>query len=66
MYCRWCEAIIAIVVFVFALWPTLFGLGNYSTWIVAIAAIVLFIHAFTCKRCMMCEEHMMASKKKRL
>lgn len=43
----WCEAIIAIVVIVFALWDT----WMYSKWVLVIAGIVLLIHSFTCKKC---------------
>jgi len=42
----WCEAILAIVILVFAFWQT-----AYSQWIVVIAAVVLLIHSFTCKKC---------------
>lgn len=46
--CRsWCEAILALVILVFALWDT----WIYSKWIVVIAAIVMIIHSFTCKKC---------------
>ena len=41
-----CEAILAIIILVFALWQTV-----YSDWIVIIAAIILLIHSFTCKKC---------------
>ena len=47
--CKWLEIIVAIVVFVLALWP-LFG-TMVSKWIVAIVAIVLFLHALMCKNC---------------
>lgn len=43
----WCEAIIAIIVIIFALWDS----WMYSKWIVIIAGIVLLIHSFTCKKC---------------
>lgn len=46
----WCEAIIAIVILVFALWPILVG-AEISKWIIVIAAVVLLIHSFTCKKC---------------
>ena len=65
--CKWCEAVIAVIILLFAYWPTLFGVSAMtSKWIVVIAAIVLLIHSFVCKRCMMCDDHKMSSKKKRL
>lgn len=42
----WCEAIIAIVILIFALWET-----TFSKWIIVIAAVLLLIHSFTCKKC---------------
>lgn len=41
-----CEAILAIVLIVFALWET-----AASKWIILIAAVILLIHSFTCKKC---------------
>ena len=46
----WCEAILAIIILVFALWPQLLGV-TVSMWIVVIAAIILLIHSFMCKKC---------------
>ena len=46
----WCEAILAVVIIVFALWPNWIG-PMASQWIVVIAGIVLLIHSFTCKKC---------------
>lgn len=62
---HWCETIIAIIIFVFAMWPNLIG-DMYSQWVVVIAAIVLFLHSFMCKSCMMCDAHKPSGKKKRL
>ena len=56
----WCEAILGIVVLVFALWQTM-----YSKWIIVIAAIVLIIHSFTCKQCFAKHHEAMPMKKKR-
>ena len=44
--CRWSEAILSIVILVFALWPTQIFSANTSMWIVVVAAAVLLIHAF--------------------
>ncbi len=54
----WCEAILAIIILVFALWET-----TYSQWIVVIAAVVLLIHSFMCKKCF--GGHSMATKRRR-
>ena len=60
--CRsWCEAIIAIVVIVFALWDTWAG----AKWVLLIAGIVLLIHSFTCKKCFTHKSMMMPAKKSR-
>ncbi len=56
----WCEALIAVVVIVFALWPT-----AYSQWIIVIAAVVLLIHSFTCKKCFSGHSMAMSAKKRR-
>ena len=45
----WCEALIGLVIVVFALWKT-----NASQWIVVIAAIILILHSFVCKKCFSC------------
>ncbi len=54
----WCEAILAIVVIVFALWQT-----AYSQWVLVIAGVVLLIHSFTCKSCFI--ESRVAARKRR-
>ncbi len=61
--CKMTEAIIAILVIVFALWVT-----PWSQWIVVIAAAVLLIHSFACKSCGMGgkADMAMASRRKRL
>ena len=41
-----CEAVIAVIIIIFALWQT-----AYSNWIIIIAAVILLIHSFTCKKC---------------
>ena len=58
--CKMCESILAILIVVFALWPT-----PWSQWIVVIAGALLLIHSFACKNCKMCSEHEMMSKKKK-
>jgi hypothetical protein len=45
-----CEAVLAVIILVFALWPEIVG-AMTSKWIIVIAAIVLLVHSFTCKKC---------------
>lgn len=43
----WCEVILALIILIFALWPT-----TYSKWAIAIAAAGLTIHSFICTKCL--------------
>ena len=56
----WCEAILGIVILIFAFVET-----SYSKWIIVIAAVVLLIHSFTCKKCFGGMHSEMAMEKKR-
>ncbi|MEK6846625.1 MAG: hypothetical protein AABY16_00490 [Nanoarchaeota archaeon] len=56
----WCEAILGIIILIFAFWQT-----DYSTWIVAIAALVLIWHSFMCKKCFAKHEMPMKMAKKK-
>ena len=59
--CNWVEAILAIVIILFA-----YSAGDSSKWVIIIAALLLLLHALLCKRCQMCEPMMEAhSMKKR-
>ena len=51
--CSQCEAILAVIILVWTIWPNLLGLA--STWVVGIAAALLLIHALWCKKCRLCE-----------
>lgn len=65
--CYWLESVVAIVVFVLALWPGILG-AMASKWILVIAAVVLFLHAWGCKRCKNCDMsgiEMKSTKKRR-
>lgn len=46
MNCKWIEAILAVIIIVFAnsSWV-------YATWIIIVAAAIILIHALTCKTC---------------
>jgi len=46
MFKSLCEAILAIIILVFAFWET-----TISKWIIVIAAGLLLYHSFTCKKC---------------
>ncbi len=62
--CKSCEAIIAVIIGVLAIWPNLLGAVN-SRWVIIIAAIVLLVHSFACKHCMMCKQHSGSAMKKK-
>ncbi|MEK6760455.1 MAG: hypothetical protein AABX93_00875 [Nanoarchaeota archaeon] len=51
MGCRWLEALLAVVIIVFAYWPTMVFSANISMWIVIAAAAVLLVHALFCDKC---------------
>jgi hypothetical protein len=51
--CKWFAAILAVIVFILALWPNLFGAAA-SKWIIAIAAVIIFIGAIACNHCGEC------------
>ena len=59
--CKVTEAIIAIVIIIFALWSSL----SWAKWIVVIAAALLLIHSLGCKSCGIGMNEMASSKKKR-
>ena len=62
----WCEAILAVIIIVFALWESVYA--SFGKWIVVIAGVVLLIHSFMCKKCfggMGMMNDSMASKKRR-
>ena len=56
----WCEAILGLIILVFALVET-----TYSKWIIVIAAVLLLIHSFTCKKCFSMMHSEVATGKKR-
>ena len=51
--CKWTETILALVILVFAIWPSLIPQVQGS-WIIIVAAVLLLIHAWTCKNCGTC------------
>ncbi len=54
-----CEAILAVILLIFALWQT-----AYSQWIIIIVAVILLIHSFTCKRCFVSHAPVKETKKR--
>lgn len=58
-----CELIIAIVILVVSLDPSLFG-ADISNWIVIVAAVILIFHTFFCKKCKMCGVESVPKKRK--
>lgn len=56
----WCEAILGLIILIFALWQT-----AYSQWIIVIAAIIMIIHSFMCKKCFGHHEMPMKMAKKK-
>ena len=46
-----CEAILAVILIVVALWQIVAQQAMYAAWIVLIVGVVLLIHSFTCKKC---------------
>ncbi len=55
-----CEAILAVIIIVFAL----LNIAVVSKWIVVIAAVVLLIHSFTCNKCFADRDMPSAKKRK--
>jgi hypothetical protein len=64
--CKVTESIIAVVIIVLAIWPTMLG-AKWSMWLIVIAAVLLLLHSFKCKACAMPANSSMAksSKKKK-
>ncbi|PIN90523.1 hypothetical protein COU60_01740 [Candidatus Pacearchaeota archaeon CG10_big_fil_rev_8_21_14_0_10_34_76] len=48
--CKWTETVLAVIIFVLAVWPELLGVV-VSAWVIAIGAILLLVHAWSCKSC---------------
>ena len=46
MNCKWIEAVLAVLIIVFASSSWI-----YATWVVVIAAAGILIHALTCRSC---------------
>jgi len=64
--CKWLEVIVAVVILIVTIWPTIIGTAA-SWWVVVIAAALLLLHALKCKNCGACATDMdkPAKKKKR-
>jgi len=51
MNCGWIQAILAVVIIVFTIWPTSIFSATVSWWLVIISAVLLLWHAVSCKKC---------------
>ncbi len=51
--CKSLEIVLAVVVFIAAVWPGLIG-DMASRWVVAVAAVILVVHALLCRMCVCC------------
>ena len=49
--CGWIQTVLAVLILVFAIWPTQIFSATVSTWIVIVSAVLLLIHAVICKKC---------------
>lgn len=49
--CKVVEAVLSLIIILFAVWPNLLGDATYSKWVIIIAALLMLIHSFTCKNC---------------
>jgi len=59
--CKWLEVIMAVVVFVVAVWPGILG-SVVSTWVIGVAMVLLFLHALKCKNCGTCNSGVNVAK----
>ncbi|MEK6855556.1 MAG: hypothetical protein AABX66_00180 [Nanoarchaeota archaeon] len=53
MGCKLMKSVIAIVIAVLAIWPSLIGYST-SKWLIFVGAIVLLVHDWCCRKCSMC------------
>lgn len=51
MNCGWIQAVLAVLILVFAFWPTQIVSSTVSMWIVIVSAALLLIHAVVCMKC---------------
>ena len=49
--CMWTELVLAVLILVFAIWPTQIFSSVVSGWIIVAAALFLVIHSLICKKC---------------
>lgn len=49
--CIWVQAVLAALILVFTIWPTLIFSAAVSWWIVVVSAVLLLVHALSCKKC---------------
>lgn len=51
---NWMLTILAIVIFIFTMWPSI--LGTAATWVVAISAVLILILTWTGVECKFCKQ----------
>ena len=49
--CMWVEAVLAVLILVFVIWPTQIFSAAVSWWVVVVSAVLLLIHALSCNKC---------------
>ncbi len=60
-----CEAILAVILIVVALWQIIAKQVVLSAWLVLIVGLLLLWHSFTCKKCFVSRMPMKEAKKKK-
>lgn len=70
--CMWTEVVLAVLILVFTIWPTLIFSATVSYWIVVVSAAILLIHAvkvhpehYSSKRTSSARSRSRSSKKRR-
>ena len=51
MHCGWTQTVLALLILVFAIWPTAVFSSLVSRWIVVVSAALLLVHALVCHKC---------------
>jgi hypothetical protein len=58
--CKWIKSALAVLILVFAVWPTLVFSAEISKWVVVVSAALILVHEWSCKKCCggSCQEDM--------
>ena len=66
MHCGWTQTVLALLILVFTIWPTVVFSAMVSYWIVVVSAALLLVHALACHKCGgVCAKWMKPSHRKR-